>query len=804
MQVRSFLISSWLLIELIATAFAVADENISRDNLNPFFASYCNDCHASGADEGGFNLDAIGSDLGDPATFAKWERVFDRVHSGEMPPKDSDSVPQQDREAFVRLLATPLTQVHAAHKGTIFRRLNRREYQNTMNDIFGTNLNLESRLPQDGRSHEFDNIGEALGISMVHLQQYLTAADDVIAAATMATVERPETNTLTASYAETDEGKKFIGEIWKKLPDNSVVFFSNASYPTGMLRGTEVKPPGRYKVRVSGYAYQSDRPITIRIGGTSFLRGSEKLTYGYAELPPGAMTTIEMEVDIQARYMIEIDACGIDTGNFNIRKDGLDNYKGPGIAINQVELTGPIIDEFPGRGHKLLYGEFVRTPTKTHKFQREQLFELSADEPRQAAEKTLLAIAAQAFRRTVSPSDVARYVGLFQQQLEEGSTLEAALRSAVAAVFCSPDFLYLNEPDGWLTDDAIAARLAYFLTRTTPDDELRSVAAAGQLSKAPAALLTQTRRLLDDPKHQRFVVDFCDVWLNLRDIEFTSPDQQLFPEYDEYLQYSMLQETRQFVAKMIADNLPVTNLVKSDFAMLNDRLAEHYEIKDVTGPTIRPVELPSDSLRGGLLSQASILKVSANGTNTSPVVRGVWVTERILGRTPQPPPPEIPGIEPDIRGATTLRELLEKHRDLDSCRDCHAKIDPPGFALECFDPIGGYRERFRSLGDGDKVNFELAGRKVRYKLGPQVDASGTLADGTQFAGYQEFREYLVAHPDILATALTTKLLTFATGRELGFSDRPLVAGIVAKAEDKGYRVGDLIDLVVTSQAFRMK
>ena len=266
----------------------------------------------------------------------------------------------------------------------------------------------------------------------------------------------------------------------------------------------------------------------------------------------------------------------------------------------------------------------------------------------------------------------------------------------------------------------------------------------------------------------------------------------------------MPQETIAFLGEMIESNLPIRDLVASDFAMLNNRLAQHYGLPKVDGVELRKVKLPVDSVRGGLLSQASILKVTANGTNTSPVTRGAWVMERILGKPPQPPPPGVPGVEPDIRGATTLREILEKHRDLESCRACHAKIDPPGFALECFNPIGGLRTRYRSLGSGDPVDRMVDGRRVRYRLGQPVDASGAFSDGRTFADFQEFRQHLAENPRMLAKTFLTKLLTFATGREMGFSDRPEINRILTVAAQDDYRVRDLIHLAVASQIFRNK
>lgn len=799
---------------LVAFSFVVSSPSTDAQDFsipfNPFFTQYCNDCHADGSDEGGLQLDELSTDLGDAATFAKWERIFDRVQTGEMPPEDSNQPSDQHRQTFSRQLAEPLVKAHAARKGTVLRRLNRREYQNTMNDLFGTNLDLESLLPKDGQSHEFDNVGEALSISLVQLQRYMEAADLVLDAAIARSTERPKAIVKKANYAETGEGQKHIGKAWKQADDGAVVFFRPLGYPSGMLRTANVTKTGHYKIRVTGYAYQTDRPVTFSVGGTSFQRGSSKPTFGYFSFPPGKPSTIELEASIKERYMIEITPWGISDKDNEIRKNGVNDYKGPGLAINHVELEGPIVDEFPSRGHRLVFDGLQRkeiepsNPSTKKKSWYVPKFELLSETPQADAIRVLTRVATKAFRRPASDGEVEDYVDLLNSQMNDGASFEQALRTAVTAIFCSPEFLYLAEPEGWLDDDAIASRLSYFLTRTAPDDALLDAASKNQLSKDPQVLLAHTRRLLDDPRCGRFVTDFGDAWLNLRDIEFTSPDKNLFPEFDRFLQYSMQAETREFLAHLLRENARVRNLVKSDFAMLNNRLAKLYQIDGVDGPEIRRVSLPADSVRGGLLSQASILKVSANGTNTSPVVRGVWVMERIVGKTPPPPPPGIPGVEPDIRGASTLRELLDKHRDSDSCRTCHTMIDPPGFALESFNPIGGWRDHFRSLGEGERVNLMVNGRNVRYKIGPQVDSSGQLEDGTKFDGFREFRDLLARDQDTLAKTVATKLLTFATGREMGFSDRGTINEIVKQSKQKGHRIRDIIELVVLSEAFRRK
>lgn len=782
---------------------------VARADQAAFLKSQCFDCHSGTTTEGGLDLSALPFDLARSELFAKWERVYDRVSHGEMPPKSAASPKPADRSAFVKTLGNELTLAHQAVKGTVLRRLNRREYQNTLNDLFGTNLKLAELLPEDGRTREFDNVGASLSISLVQMQRYLDSMNAVLDESIQRTLDRPEPIIVKASYADTRGAEQWLGKIWLKRDDGAVVFFKNYGYPTGMLREANVQKDGWYRIRVTGYAYQSKTPITFALGATTFARGVEQPTFGYFQLPPGPPVTVETTAWIPARYMIEVTVQGI-TDRFALKQTPVDAYTGPGLAIQNIEIEGPIVDEFPGRGHHLVFDGLrreerqPRNPADRMKPWYAPKFDVVSSDPAADVTPVLQRIATRAFRRPVAIDAITPYVDLFSAELAQGSSIEESLRAAVTAIFCAPDFLYLRENAGTLDDFALASRLSYFLARTCPDEALLAAAAAGKLTSDRAALLAHADRLLQHPHAARFVEDFTDAWLNLRDIDTTMPDGQLFPEFDPFLQWSMVAETRAFFRKLIDDDLGVSNIVKSDFAMLNSRLADHYGIENVQGPDLRPVPLSSDSVRGGLLSQASVLKVSANGTSTSPVVRGVWVMERILGQTPPPPPPGIPGVEPDIRGAATLRELLDKHRSLDTCRSCHQAIDPPGFALESFDPIGGWRDRFRALGGGEKVNTEVRGQRVRYQLGPNVDASGQLADGRPFSGFHEFRDLLAQDEKTLARAFATKLLTFATGREMGFSDRPEVDRIVESSRSSNHGVRDLIRLVIASETFRTK
>jgi hypothetical protein len=790
---------------VIVSLFAVARQTVSADEREKFLQEYCLECHGRKSADGGLNLETLSFDLNNPATYEKWVRIYDRVVAGEMPPESDGSLVQH---SYVQALASALHTAHQSQKGTVFRRLNRQEYQNSINDLLGTNLKLAERLPEDTERHEFNNIGESLSISMVQMQQYIDCATLALEEVDRQVSREVEPSKIVASYANTQNAEQWLGKVWLKRDDGAVVFFKNYGYPTGMLREAGTQKDGYYRVRVRGYAYQSEKPITFSIGATTFARGLEQPTFGFYSMPPGEPTTIEVTTWIPARYMIELTVYGI-TDRFALKNTPVAEYKGAGLAILDIELEGPL----PRATERNIQAEIYagldrqeippRNARDRNRIDYLPKYDLKLSPDRQEVGTVLQKFAEKAFRRPVELNELDAYRELFEQELVEKATADEALRTAVVAILCSPDFLYLREKEGELNDFEIANRLSYFLNRTAPDMVLVELAKAGQL-REKAKLEEQAERLLASEKFERFVTDFSNSWLQLADINFTNPDEKLYPEYDPYLQWSMLTETRAYLRHLVEANSDVRELVESPYAMLNERLAEHYGIENVSGPDVRAIKLPDDSVRGGLLSQGAILKVSANGTNTSPVVRGAWVTERILGYSVPPPPPGVPGVEPDIRGASTLRELLDKHRSLDTCNGCHRMIDPPGFALESFDVIGGWREQFRTTDLGEKVNKEILGRRVQYKLGPKVDSSGELMTGEGFASYVEFRKLLAENRQQLARALAKKLLTFATGREMGFSDREEIERIAKEATEPGKGIRDLVKLVVTSEIFRSK
>jgi len=402
---------------------------------------------------------------------------------------------------------------------------------------------------------------------------------------------------------------------------------------------------------------------------------------------------------------------------------------------------------------------------------------------------------------------VQRFLPVVEGVLKSGGAFADAMITGYTAVLCSPEFVCLEEKPGKLDDHAVAARLAFFLTNSAPDAELRAVAAKGQLRK-PAVLRAQTERLLNGQKSQQFVNAFLDYWLDLRKTMGTAPDSALYDDYylDDLLTESALEETQQFFAELVRTDAPARNVVASDFVMVNERLAQHYGLPAFTGVAHRRVPVPADSPRGGLMTQAAVLKVTANGTTTSPVVRGVWIMERILGQPPPPPPAKVPAIDPDIRGATTIRQQLDKHRDQESCGACHVKIDPPGFALESFDVMGAWRDRYRATGDAapPEKGFGHGGQKFVFHFAQPVDASGELPDGRKFADIREFKRLLVENEAQLARNLAKQLTVYATGAPVRFSDRAAIEKILQRSRPSHYGVRTLIHELVQSDLFLNK
>ena len=698
-------------------------------------------------------------------------------------PVESAGVPPAKREADPGRVA--------------LRRLNRVEYENTVRDLLGVQIDLKELLPPDPTASGFDNNAEALHTSSFLLERYLEAADTALA---VAVANGPRPPLVKKRYTLKDERlvKTTTENVYLSRDDELVMFSAS---PWNAITVGQFYPPdrGRYRIRISASGYQSgDKPVTYRVDAGPMLMGTKNHLVDYFDVRAGEPSVVEFVDHFEARSHIRISPYGLANAQ-SVTKTGAEKYAGPGLAVQWVEVEGPLYDTWPHESHRRIFGELERKPAPV--FNNSTRVEVVSKNAESDADRIVRAFARRAFRRTVTDADVKPFVELVKRELAEGRSFEQAVRVGLAAVMVSPDFLFLREKPGTLDGFALASRLSYFLWSTMPDEELLALAEQGRLAQ-PDTLRTQVERMLRHPKAAAFTENFVGQWLGLRDIDFTSPDPRLYPEFDDLLKEAMLREAHLFFDEVLKHDLSLTNFVASDFTLLNERLARHYGIPGVDGLRFRKVSLPPGSHRGGVLTMAVVLKVTANGTSTSPVTRGAWVLDRILGTPPSPPPSGVAAVEPDIRGATTIREQLAKHRSTPGCVGCHAKIDPPGFALESFDVIGGWREAYRSVGNGKPVTID--GRRMPYAEGKKVDPADVLPDGRKFQDIDEYKQLLLADKDKLARGLAVQLLTYATGAPPQSDEKPEVDAVVRKAREKGYGFRALVHEIVRSKVFQTK
>lgn len=795
-------------------------------SVTPFLEQHCTECHDGEVKKGGLDLTALPFKPEERKNFDHWVKLYDRVNKGEMPPAKKQQPEAADVKTFLAALKAPLREHEVAQQTangrTVLRRLNRTEYENTVHDLLGISLPLKQILPEDTPLHGFDTVAEGLRFSQLQIEKYLEAADAALDAAIVLS-KRPVGINQRYSYKNEQGIRKNldtpVGTLSDKTNpksghrvmfrenDKEVIMFTTGDYLVA-LKQCRLPGPGSYRIKVSGNAFQSEgEPLTLMIYSNNY---KQKRLLSYCELPADKPREFEFftRLDGNDHIVINCDGVGRDKKGQNIYNVGAAEFQGTGLAMQWIEVEGPLAAEWPPASVKMALGDVPLTELddKNRKFRdgKQVGYELAPTNVNQAIASGLNGFTARAFRRPLEQDEAGPYIALAAQSLEAGSTFEEAMRVGLRAILTSPAFLLLEEHPGKLSDLALATRLAYFLTSSMPDEELMKAAGTGQLSK-PAVLKAQTERLLKGPKVAAFVTNFVGQWLELRNIDATTPDTKLYPEYDMLLKLGMVTETEAFFSEMLNKNLPVANFIHSDFAMVNSRLAEHYELPGIAGEQFRRVSLPADSPRGGVLTQASVLKVTANGTVTSPVIRGAWVMKHLLGQPPEPPPASVGSIEPDTRGTTTIREQLAKHRDSETCATCHKTIDPPGFALESFDVIGGFRENYRSNEKGDKVKRQLRSQNIwQYKEGLPVDASGELADGRKFQGIAEFKKLLLEQQDQVLRALAGNLVTYGTGAGIQFADRDAIEAIAKQAKADGTGLRSLVHAVVQSSLFLSK
>jgi hypothetical protein len=780
----------------LAAAALLAQADGERQ-VRDFFKAHCTECHDADTHKKDLRLDTLAADFADRSLRDRWGQIHDRIRLGEMPPAKH---PQPKPEEVKPVLAWIAARVDGARDGrTVLRRLNRVEYQNTMRDLLGVgDLDLKDLLPPDASASGFDNVGEALHSSSFLMERYLDAADLALNAA-IANGGKP--GGVKRRFDLKKEGSvKLKGDVYKPLDDAVAIFCSWESANVQITLWSLRTPlPGRYRIRLSGYGVQSGgKPVTFHLKDGSFIDTGDNRTISYFDVPENTPTVVEIVERLEAGKTLRLAVDNLGVRPHDIAKaGGVEVWKGPGLAVQWIEVEGPLMESWPPPGHQAIFGDMPQAPDP----QQKGRVEVVSKDPSADAKRILTDFARRAFRRAVTPADVQPFVARVESKLKEGHSFERAIRAGLKAILISPEFLFLREKPGRLDDDALASRLSYFLWSSMPDEELFALAAKGGLSK-PDALRGQVERMLQDPKSQAFTRNFLGQWLNLRAIDDTVPDPALYPEYDDDLKGSMVQEPYLYFDELLRNDLPLTLFASSDFSMLNGPLAKLYGIPGVEGREFRKVTLPPDCHRGGVLTMAAILKVTANGTNTSPVIRGAYILDRILGTPPPKPPVDVEAVEPDIRGATTIRQQLAKHRARPECAGCHARIDPPGFALESFDVLGGWRENYRSVGKGEAV--VINGKWMGYKKGPAVDPADALVDGRKFRNIDEFKQLLAANPDGLARALTEKLLTYATGGAPTRSDGLEVDAMVRDVRGKKYGLRSLVHEIVQSRLFQSK
>lgn len=832
-----------------------------------FIQKHCLECHDSASAEGGLDFEKLSFALGDHGNFEKWVKIHDRVRDGEMPPKKKTRPDEQSLRGFLKVISTRLVE---ADRGRILtagraktRRLNRFEFENSLRDgLDAPWLHAADKLPEDGIGNLFNKLGDQLDISHVQMLKYLEVSEDALRMILQTVAHPPKVerfyareepvmlNYLKYRFGQTSATRAAIpllgttpepevirgtqpltvGDADPQRREEEAMGFVSGTYTATTkydFTRMNIEVDGEYRIRLKTYTFTAgpngaddgdDHGLTggkpgwwkpsrtVAFPGTR----SEPVTlYALADSGDSRWLTtfdsfpeprvIERAVILKREEKIRPDATRLVRTRPGWKRNPLATTNGsPGFALNWLELEGPLHSQWPPASFKATFGDLP------FEVKGKQVRLVSKNE--QADARHLLhAFLKRMWRQPdVDEKRVEPYLRVYARACDLGGDFTDAIISAMAASLCASDFLFLNTEVGVLKPDALASRLSFFLWNGPPDERLL---AARDLRK-PAVLRGETERLLNDPRSGRFLNAFLDYWLNLREIVSNAPDAELYPEYylDDQLTESSVLETRAFFRELVEKNLPARNLVDADFTFVNERLADLYRLPPFEGVHLRRVSLPRESPRGGLLTQSSVLRVTANGTTTSPVIRGSWVMERIMGVEIPPPPSGVPAVTPDTRGAKTIREQLDKHRAAASCASCHSKFDPAGFALESFDVAGGWRDKYRAIGDiGERVHgYGKNGFEIQYRLAQPVDPAGELKDGSRFGNVEELKKLLVADERTIARNLVHRLLVYATGAPISFSDRAGVEAILDECAPNSYGVRSLIQAAVQSELFKRK
>ena len=791
-----------------------------------FLKNYCFKCHGPEKQEAHRRFDQLPPAITKLEELESWQEILDQLNLGDMPPEKEKQPAKTEVLAVIKNITESIAEAHPrlAGKGqhTALRRMNSWEYRHTIGDLLGLNIsawNPTENFPPEVKVDGFDNIGAGLVTSGLLLNHYLSAAAQAIERATHFGPQ-PEIKTYAQKSPFYFKGKEarelpklFQVDRFRFIPETPYTDLYGRHYRGGHigfrpLLNQGVAQSGLYRVRVRAAAidrrhpygktiddFRNGDPLILELTAvdrqgsvTSTGNVSRKRSLAMVELINEKPQWFEWDIYMEKGYepevrfrngttatkrLVRLLATAKDVAPeikpFSEMKPGnersygvLKAYRGPKLRIWEIQIRGPFVKEWPPRGHDLMYGSL-----KPNDLNREKIRE------------RLRIFAAKAFRRPLRQGELSPIESMVNRKLDEGLEPLQALQLGFQTILCSTSFLYLDENSGQLNDYALASRLSYFLWSTAPDSELLTLAEQNKLSKS-VVLRGQVKRMLRNSKSNRFANNFIRVWLNFDNIGEMPPSKDFKVYYRDNLEVAMRNETQTFFRHVLDHNLSTREFLNADYSFLNRELALHYGIEGIEGNHLRRVSLKGTP-RGGLLGHGSFLTASANGVDTSPVVRGIYMLEKLLGYTPPPPPDDVPDIEPDIRGAKTIREQLAKHREIATCAECHRKIDPFGFALENFDAIGRWRNE--------------------YGKNMPIDASGELPSGDAFSTVPEFGKHIIKREGQFTRSLTEKLLSYATGRELVPSDRPAIDAILREMRQDNKGLRDLIEAVVLSEVF---
>ena len=740
--------------------------------------TFCVNCHDADASKGGLNLESVASK--DVAAHPEvWEKVVRRLRGRQMPPAGKKRPDDDTYVSVVSQLESSLDRAWAerpnAGRTDTIRRLTRTEYQNAVRDLLAVDVDAASLLPADEAGHGFDNVTVG-NLSPTLLDRYITAAQKISRLAVGAAQRSPGGDTIRVRPDISQEGHV-------------------EGLPIGTRGGTLIRytfpRDGEYDVQIRLARDRNEHIEGLRESHElEVLLDRERVQTFTVSPPPGKDF---QHVDDHLKLRLSVKAGPHDLGVTFVKEPSslletvrqpyharFNMHRHPRVspAVYQVTITGPFEDNGPGD-----------TPSRRRIFVARPT---SPGDEEACAKQTLLPLTRRAYRRPVGDADLERVLPFYREARRDGGDYDAGIEAALSAVLVSREFLFRVEQDPVgisagtayrVSDIELASRLSFFLWSSIPDDELLAVAERGELRR-PAVLARQTRRMLADPRSRSLVTSFAAQWLNLRNLDSITPDGRLFPDFDDNLRQAFRRETELLFEEVMRQDRSVLDLLKSDHTWLNERLAKHYGIANVYGTRFRRVALDPESGRGGLLRHGSILTVSSYATRTSPVIRGKWVLEQLLGAPPPPPAPDVPALDDNtVSAALPVRERLMQHRANPACASCHDVMDPVGFSLENFDAVGRWR-----TAEG----------------GHPVDASGGLPDGSRFTGVSGLETALLKRPEVFVGTLTEKLLTYALGRGVEYYDGPAVREVVRKSRASDFRFSALIEAIVASPPFQMR